>query len=139
MNPQIVGVFIPIVAIVLGVSVAIVSIVTAHRQRMQRADFRHRERLAAIDKGLELPPDPPDFDTNGALRRPRFLLRGLVLVFVGITLTLALLQLPEAVPYLFGMIPTAVGVGYVLYYVIEGRRESSLQAKGSPPDASPGP
>ncbi|HXQ32071.1 MAG TPA: DUF6249 domain-containing protein [Steroidobacteraceae bacterium] len=135
MNEDIVAVFIPITAIIFGVSCAIVSIIVGHRQRMQRAELRHRERLAAIDKGLELPPDPPDFDANRA--RPRFLLRGLVLIFLGISLTIAMLQLRGSVPYLFGMIPAAVGLGYLVYYFIEGRRESSPTAPGSLADGSP--
>src|SRR5208282_3211379 len=110
MNEDIVAIFIPITAIIFGVACAIVSIIVGHRQRMQRAELRHRERLAAIDKGLELPPDPPDFNTDGGRRRPRFLLRGLVLVFLGISLTVAMLQLPGSVPYLFGLIPAAVGL-----------------------------
>jgi len=137
MNEDIVAIFIPITAIIFGVACAIVSIIVGHRQRMQRAELRHRERLAAIDKGLELPPDPPDFNTDGGRRRPRFLLRGLVLVFLGISLTVAMLQLPGSVPYLFGLIPAAVGLGYLVYYLIEGRRESSLASPGSPADAAP--
>jgi hypothetical protein len=39
---------IPILAIALGVTIAIVAINAAHRERTQRADLRHRERLAAI-------------------------------------------------------------------------------------------
>jgi hypothetical protein len=139
MDPATLGLLVPIIAIIFGVAVAIVAIVAAHRQRMQRAELRHRERLAAIEKGLELPPDPPDVDANGALRRPRFLLRGLVLLFVGITLTLAMEQLHESVPYLFGMIPAAAGLGYLIYYYIEGRREPSPAATGSPPDRSSRP
>jgi hypothetical protein len=134
---DIIAVFIPITAIVFGVACAIVCIVAAHRQRMQRAELRHRERLAAIEKGLEVAPDPPEFDA-GAGRRPRFLLRGLVLVFGGITLTVAIKQLPGPVPYLFGMIPTAIGLGYLVYYLIEGRRESRTATQDSVADGAPG-
>jgi hypothetical protein len=121
MSPAIIGVSIPIIAILAGIAVAIVSMLTGHRQRLQRADLRHRERLAAIDKGFELPPDPPD----GEPRRSdpgRFLRHGLVLVAVGVTVTGAMMQLPdEHVPYLFGLLPAAIGVAYLLYYFIYER------------------
>jgi peptidoglycan/LPS O-acetylase OafA/YrhL len=137
MNPAIIGVFIPIVAIVCGVSVAIASILAAHRQRMQRADFRHRERLAAIEKGLELPADPAEFDPTTVLRRPRHLLRGLVLLFGGIALTIALAQDRAAdYPYLFGLLPVAAGLAYLIYYFIEGKHEAA-KAIGTPPPESP--
>ncbi len=55
---ELLALFIPIITIVLGVAIAIVWIVTAHRQKVQRFEMRHRERMAAIEKGLELPPEP---------------------------------------------------------------------------------
>ncbi len=121
------GVMIPIVAIVLGLATAMVAIVTAHRQRMQRAELRHRERLAAIEKGIEIPPDPVEVEPVRE-KQPRTLLVGLVLVFMGIALTLALAQSGTDVPYLYGAIPAAIGLGYLLYYFIEGRHRETRAA-----------
>jgi Domain of unknown function (DUF6249) len=133
MDAGVVGVFIPIVAILAGIAVAIVAMLTGHRQRLQRTELRHRERLAAIDKGFELPPDPPDVDPKAG-DDARFLRHGLVLVALGVTLTAALFQIPENdVPYLFGLIPAAVGTAYLIYYVIRTR----LAVRGAPP--APGP
>jgi hypothetical protein len=124
MSPAIVGVFIPVIAIVLGVGAAIVQIIANHR--MQRADHRHRERLAAIDKGLELPADPaePVVDPR---HRPRDLLRGLVLLLVGAVLVPALMRNGDADIALFGLLPAAVGLAYLVYYLVERRRESAAQ------------
>ncbi len=131
MDVGVIGVFVPIVAIVCGVVVAVAWIYASHRQRMQRADFRHRERLAAIEKGLELPPDPIEVSPPTPIRRPRHLLRGLVLLFGGVALTVALGQDHEEA-YLFGLLPAAIGLAYLLYYFVEGRRESQ-RALGDPP------
>jgi hypothetical protein len=137
MSPAIVGVFIPVIAIVLGVGAAIVQIIANHRQRLQRAEHRHRERLAALDKGLELPADPvePVVDPR---HRPRDLLRGLVLLLVGAVLVPALMRNGDADVALFGLLPAAVGLAYVIYYVVERRRESAKQkeAPGSETGAS---
>jgi hypothetical protein len=129
MNPAVIGVFIPIIAIVSGIAVAIVGMLATHRQRLQRADLRHRERLAAIDKGLELPPDPPDVDPRAG-DDARFLRHGLVLLAVGVTVTAAMIQIPDKdLPWLFGFVPGAIGIAYLLYFFIRTR----LAASGAPP------
>lgn len=133
LNPATLAVSIPIVMTVLGVAVAIVYIVTAHRQRMQRAELRHRERLAAIDKGLEIPVDvvePPP----APARRPRFLLRGLVLTFVGVALTAAIRNAGGEEGSLFGLVLSAAGLAYLIFYFVEGRHEQKLLAGGAAPD-----
>lgn len=132
MNPNLVAVMIPIVGIIFGVSVAIVAIVVAHRQRMQRAELRHRERVVAIEKGLELPPDPPEGEATGS-RRPRHLLRGLVLTFVGVALTVAFRETNDDFPFLYGLIPVGAGLAYLLYYYLEGRHEVP-RTNGTPPE-----
>lgn len=133
MNPAVIGVFIPIVAIVCGIGVAIVAMLTAHRQRLQRTELRHRERLAAIDKGFELPPDPPDVEPKEG-DDARFLRHGLVLLAIGVTVTAAMMQLPDKdLPWLFGFIPAAIGIAYLVYYFVRARKPAS----GSPP--APGP
>ncbi len=132
MSPAIVGVFIPIIAIVAGIAVAIVGMLASHRQRLQRADLRHRERLAAIEKGLELPPDPPDVDPRAG-DDARFLRHGLVLLAIGVTVTAAMIQIPDKdLPWLFGFIPGAIGIAYLLYFFIRTRLLAS-----APPPAGP--
>ena len=133
MNPAVIGVFIPIVAIVAGIGCAIVAMLTVHRQRLQRVELRHRERLAAIEKGLELPPDPPEVEPSRN-DDSRFLRHGLVLLALGITVTAAMMQLPQAnVPYLFGLVPAAIGVAYLIYYAIR-----TFRAKSAAPASEPG-
>lgn len=136
MNPAVLGVMIPIIAIILGVATAIVAIVSGHRQRMQRVELRHRERLAAIEKGLEIPADP--IETEPEPRRPRYLLRGLCWLFVGVALTAGLYQIEANVPYLFGLVPAALGAGYLLFYFIEGRREAKAEAALNAAQSPPG-
>ena len=129
---SILALMIPLSAIILGISAGIVGIVTRHRQLLQRADLRHKERLAAIEKGLELPPDPPEIDT----RRPRYLLKGLVWTFSGAAIYLALDALAGADESRLGFIPVAVGVAYLIYYAVQGRHEEKAAGNGSTPAAS---
>ena len=50
---------IPIVSIVLGITVAITAIVTGHQRRIRELEHRHQQRMAAIEKGVDIPAEPP--------------------------------------------------------------------------------
>ena len=117
-----VAVMIPIFGIVFGIAVAIVAIVTSHRQKMQRADLRHKERLAAIDKGLELPPETEDPEDAGKRSRSGSLRSGLIGLGVGIVLYFALDRVAGEEVALFGLIPAAIGLANLIFYFIEGRK-----------------
>lgn len=138
MTPDVIGVFVPIVAIIFGVAVAAVRIVATHRYRTHRADLRHRERLALIDKGLEPPPEAAEYDAVAA--RPRPLLRGLILSFVGIALiATSYFETGLNLPFGLGFVTAAAGLGYLVYYVVEGRHEAAAgRSAAVPPDAAPG-
>jgi hypothetical protein len=126
MQTDILGVMIPLSAVILGIGAGIVGIVTRHRQTLLRADLRHKERMAAIEKGIDLPPDPPELD----VRRPRFLLKGLIWTFTGAAVYVALDSLAGADEAKLGLVPVAVGLGYLVYYAVQGRHEEK-------PGASP--
>jgi hypothetical protein len=125
MSPEIIGVSIPIVGIVFGVGVAIVAILVGHRQRAMRMELRHKERLAAMDKGLELPPEILDPSLDPANARPRHLLRGLIWTFLGIALSAMLYNLAGDEEAWIGAIPLSIGLGYLVFYFVEGRKESA--------------
>ena len=135
------GALIPIVAITLGIGMIIVTILAKHRRQMQELDHRHKERMAAIDKGLELPPDPVseqiaaardagivDRVVRGGGAGSRYLLRGLVWLGVGLAVALTDSGFRD-----YGWIGVAVGVAYLIYYAVEGRREAPPSGHGGPP------
>lgn len=111
---------IPIVAIVLGVGIAIVAIIASHREKQKRTELRHRERLAAIEKGIELPPDP---DSEPPPKKGNTLKSGLINLFVGIVLYFAIRAVAGDDVALFGLIPAAIGVGTLIGYFVENRRK----------------
>ena len=106
-------------------TVAIVFIVTRYRRNVQELEQRHRERMAAIDKGLDLPPEPV---TPPAVTPPRYLLRGLVWLGVGLAIVFGARELLDSDAASFGWIPVAVGVAYLIFYMVEGRKESKVAA-----------
>lgn len=120
METQSIAVLIPIVAIIFGIGIAAVGLVSSHQRKMQRNELRHKERLAAMEKGLELPPEleEPIEDASKASG----LRGGLIGVAVGIVLYFALDRVAGDDVALFGLIPAAVGFAQLLFYFIEGRK-----------------
>ena len=130
---------IPILAVTLGLGAVITLIVSRHRRDLHELEHRHRERMAAIDKGLELPPEapPPEVVPERTSRRdhPRYLLRGLV--WLGIGLAIALQETHRTGFNSFGWIAVAIGAAYLIFYLVEGRTSTSARG-GGPPSAAPG-
>lgn len=133
MSSDVIGTFIPIVAIVMGVGLAIIEAIGSHRRRSQALEQRHRERMAAIEKGIELPPEANDpeaqLELAKAMRKPRFLLRGLVIGGIGAALVLTRNGAVDDTVYRIGWVLVAVGVAHLIYYAFEGRKEPAA----SPP------
>lgn len=120
MDADSIAVFIPIVGIVFGIGIAAISIVANHQRKLKRYELRHRERLAAMEKGLELPPELAEPVEDA--QRSNGLRSGLIGLGVGVVLYFALDRVADSDVALFGLIPAAVGVAQLLYYFIEGRK-----------------
>src|SRR5258707_256231 len=74
--PALLGIMIPIIAIVLGIGLAIVSAFLNYKRRKDMFALYHQERMAAIEKGVELPPLPESFfGDETKIRSPRRFLR----------------------------------------------------------------
>ena len=127
MSEAIVGMLIPIIAIVMGIGLAMLGVVTSYRQRRTLIELHHKERLAAIEKGIEVPPPPEGLLDSKEASPHRTLLRGLVWLFVGIGLMFALPFLDEDLKYI-GFIPGGVGLAYLIYYFMVGRKEAEKAA-----------
>jgi hypothetical protein len=118
------NVLVSIVAIVvtLGLPLAILSIhiVMNHRNRRRLMELHHIERMAAIERGLELPEFPIAL-LAGSRRRSTSLLPGLIWAFAGIAVMVAMRSTGDN-EGLIGLVPTAVGLAYLVYYFAEGRK-----------------
>ena len=115
------GLLIPIISVTVSLGALIVWIVVWHRRRMREVDCRHQERMAAIEKGLELPPDavpqpapmPP---------RSRYLLRGLIWFGIGLAITFGGRDWLQGPMGGAGWIAVAIGAAYLIFYLVEGRK-----------------
>lgn len=126
---QIIAVMIPIVAIVMGIGIGMLALWLDYRKKRDIYALHHKERLAAIEKGMEVPPLPVDFFNDykrGRMRTPAdYLRRGLVWLFIGGAVTLALFNSGDKENDMWGLIPAAFGAANLLYYFIQRKGDQS--------------
>ena len=141
MNVNIVALFGIVFAVGLPLSIPIVFLVLSYRRRVRLVELHHAERMAAIERGMDLPPLPIELleGRSSTRRRRSSLLPGLVWLFVGLAVLIAMRTVARD-ESLFGLIPTAVGLAYLIYYAVEGRKiearllESELSEKAAAQD-----
>ena len=57
MIEPVVALFIPIIAIIFGVGIGMLALYLGYRKRKELFVLYHQERMAALEKGVDLPPD----------------------------------------------------------------------------------
>ncbi|HEY4367787.1 MAG TPA: DUF6249 domain-containing protein [Steroidobacteraceae bacterium] len=118
-----------IFAIGLPVSIPIVMISLNYRKRRRLMELHHVERMAAIERGMEIPPLPLDLIDNRSPRRRRTsLLPGLVWFFIGLAVVVGAQAMhDDEIPVISGLIPLGIGLAYLIYYFAEGRKLEARQ------------
>jgi hypothetical protein len=128
-NEEVIATFIPIVAIVMSLLIPIIYQLTEYRRRRDIVEALHKERMAAIERGIEPKPLPDEllnpFRRN---RNPRYLLTGMIWLFIGIGIFVFLGAVAGEDVRWIGLIPGGVGLAYLLYHLIEGRHEKKIEA-----------
>lgn len=127
MQTPILALMIPIIAIIMGIGIGMWGMYLSYRKRKEIFTLYHQERMAALDKGVDLPPLPEAFFTEDGSARSvpnphRHLFRGLMWVLVGIALTIALFAVDGLDTALFALIPVALGLAHLIYYFTVGKR-----------------
>lgn len=129
MNPGAIGVFIPIIAIVMGIGIAMLSVWTEHKRRSQLMEQSHRERMAALEKGQPMPEIPTGLvsgkseDSNPRHAPLRAMRSGLTMLGIGVVLYFGLQRLTGEDVALFGLIPAVIGAANLLYAGLLARKE----------------
>jgi hypothetical protein len=121
---------IPIVAIVLGISVAMLGMWLDYRKKRELFQLHHAERMAAIDKGIDLPPLPAEF-FRGERKQEKtpytYFRRGVMWLLIGIAATTALWGTHDN-DYWWGFVPIAVGAAYLITFLVERGRDNSSRS-----------
>ena len=102
--------------------------------RHNRRTLIHRERLAAIEKGIECPPVEQEIKRGAWNVQRMLLLAGLIWISLGVstfvTLTALIdsranvkLEIPPGIQWI-GLAPTAIGLSHLMVYFIAKTKES---------------
>ena len=119
------GLMVPIIAIVFGIGVAMLGMWLDFRKKREMFQLHHAERMAAIEKGIDLPPLPPEFfqDRRKQEKTPySYFRRGVMWLLIGIAVTTALWGTHDH-DYWWGFVPVAVGVAYLVTFMVERGRK----------------
>ena len=128
------GVFmIPITAIVMGIGIGMLGLWTDHKRKSQLLEQMHKERMAAIEKGIELPPmnaDPLTHKLPSLVANPARVLRnGVFMLSFGIVLYFALITVGAREASVFGLIPATIGLANLAYAAVLFERERKAEAQ----------
>ena len=115
---------IPLLAIMGGIAIAIVSILAGGRGK----ELQHKERIVAMEKGIPVPEEPKRKKREGYLRNRT---GGLVMTGIGLALTIALFTVAGKVGGVWGLIPLSIGLGLLVSATME-RKEVGGNG-GTPP------
>jgi hypothetical protein len=133
MKAEIIGVFIPIVAIVMGIGIGMLAIWSEHKRKAQLLEQNHRERMHALEKGIELPPLPANLVGAGngpsTATAAKSLRSGIMLTLIGVLLYFAIDTAGGREGALFGLIPAAIGIANFVYAGILWQQEKRGESK----------
>jgi hypothetical protein len=132
--PEMLALMIPILGIVMGISLAMLGLWLDYRRKREMFEMHHKERMAAIEKGIEVPALAPDL-LQSRMQRPTpgdLLRRGLILLFVGMALVIAMSYEESRLSW-WGLLPAAIGLAYLISFFVERRQAAS----GGTPNIGP--
>ncbi|MEO8426391.1 MAG: DUF6249 domain-containing protein [Verrucomicrobiota bacterium] len=118
----------------MGCAIPIAAITFDFIKRRRFMELAHQQRMAAIEKGIDLPPLPMELldESRKNRKRPSYLLRGLVWLFIGLGIMIALYANEEARIATWGAIPAGVGLACLIYYFVEGKKVEEELRKTEP-------
>lgn len=114
----ILGEIIGLVTVVGVIVLVIMWIWFRERTRRLRDKMNHEERVAAIEKGLPVPPPPPD-----PIRQRNYIMRGLVLIALGLGFAFWSLTSPGDMPWGIGAILFFIGLAILIAHSLTERRK----------------
>jgi uncharacterized membrane protein HdeD (DUF308 family) len=102
----------------------VLGLVLSYRHYRHLIDLRHKERMYALDRGLEMPTPPEGADGSGQYApAARYLQRGLIFTLLGLSLMAAFGVNAGATSALWGLPVTAFGIAYLILYFIVSSKE----------------
>ena len=124
------GELVIVIAIVFGIGMVMLRLYLDYRRRRELYQLHHAERMAAIEKGIELPPLPAEFfkDSRVRVREPapiRSRRWGLILLFLGAATCAGLWGSGAGAVSWWGLVPAGLGLALLLSSRFEARDKAS--------------
>jgi hypothetical protein len=118
---ELMGISLGFVAVVMGIGIAFFAVWCDYRKRQNLIKACHEERMAALEKGFELPPYPRELGAKPDAPESETPSSGLEagLIWLGVGIGALVFS------WKIGGIPLGVGVAYLVYYLIEGRKRAA--------------
>jgi hypothetical protein len=131
---------IPIVGTIFGIALVMLIIYLDHRRKTDTLRHAHEERMAAIQRGIELPPPSPTlpagqtpadrvFAVGGALHGQRTF--GFLALLVGAAIMVAMWETGSRYGW-WGLVPAAVGVANLVGAQLGYREYRASLGRGAP-------
>jgi len=133
--PNLISLLIPIIIIIMGFGIGMLALWLDYCKKRDIFQLHHAERMAGIEKGIDVPSLPPEFFQSGnQLRTPyHFLRRGLLWLFLGLSGIPALyFQSEQHKQAWLALILVGWGIADLLIYAFERRRQVTEASGGSP-------
>jgi hypothetical protein len=108
---------IPIVAIVMGIGIGMLAIWLDYRKKRDILELHHKERMTAIERGMEVPPLPAALLQS--VRAVRHAVPGDLAIG---TMLWANYDLERAT---WGLIPIAIGLAYLIFYATDAKQRQA--------------
>lgn len=113
-DPGIVALLIPIIAVLGGMALAIVSVIMKGKEE----ELKHKERIIAMEKGMAVPEMPKEEKRTSFSRYRTW---GLVMTLLGLALIAQKLVSGNSSAMTGGIIVAAIGIGLLLAAWFEKR------------------
>jgi uncharacterized protein DUF6249 len=110
-------------AFLFGFMLPVAVVLMTFRLASRKREMKNRERMAAIDKGIEL----ALVEAPRSQRQTSSRAGGLVLIAVGIGVSVALGVFVSEPAWAFGLIPGLIGCGLLAHWFTGGKREWERQ------------
>lgn len=108
-DPATLAVLIPIIAVLGGMAIAVVSVIYQGR----KDELKHKERIIAMEKGLPIPEEPVSQPKKDS-RFVGLLAWGLVIALASLGIIVSVSVAEGVENGLYGLIPMGVGLGFLI-------------------------
>ena len=122
---------VPLVAIIMGIGVGMLALWLDHQKKIHMFELHHKERLMAIERGMEVPPLPVEFFLERGKSEASLdsnLRWGLIWLLLGLAVATALILNGDSSSAAWSLIPIAIGLAQLIFYSIGRRKEPAVDA-----------